>query len=387
MDPGAVLSTSVLLGAGASMDGGIPTSGQLLESVGGKLDDPRLHALFDAVHAGCLMRSASSRIGGAHPVWPTIEDVANSIDALIDRDMSDIAPFVASWNPFLKYMDEAEDVPVATSQRVARLLQRKFIDSSTGTLDTIHEDWSRWAADLVSAMRPRVSADSLLKRVRDQLPRIVSELLTIPSHADLSYLSDLFVLTQKGSQLPVATLNYDLALESVCESAGISISDGLEGWINGESDIFGSSEIALYKLHGSLNWQRDSEDYYRRSLITVNPTEPGIIFGGKNKLTTRGPYLDLLWRWRSEIAGTSQIIIVGYSFADSHVNGLLIQWARTEQPKRLVIVSRSTGWHHTSTGQWLLTHADRAPSFQLHHVASSARTGIAASITETLAPL
>ncbi|WP_421874671.1 SIR2 family protein [Mycolicibacterium wolinskyi] len=332
------------------------------------------------------MRTASAQITGRQPTWPTIEDVANSVDALIERDSSDIGPFVASWNPLLRHVDEADDISIGSTQRVAKLLQRKFIDASIGDIDTIHEDWSKWAADLVAAMRPSAS-NSLLIKLRDQLPRIVAELLEVPATTKLSYLADLFALVDGRKQLAVATLNYDLGLETICAESGVTVSDGLESWIDGETDIFETADIALHKLHGSLNWQRDSEDHYRRRIVTVNPTEPGIIFGGRNKLTTRGPYLDLLWRWRSELAKCSRLIIVGYAFADTHVNGLLIQWARTEQPKRLIIVSRSTNWHKTSTGQWLITHAGRAPAFQLRHVPASAKTGIAMSVQEALIPL
>ncbi|MAU84016.1 MAG: hypothetical protein CME34_19530 [Gordonia sp.] len=384
------VDVSVLLGAGASMDGGIPTSSQLVEKVGDRLTDPRLHAIFDAVHAGCLMRSASARIAGGSPAWPTIEDIANTIDALIDRNMSDIAPFVASWSPMLKYMDDAEDVSRATSQRVARLLQEKFAEASIGVTDTTNENWSEWATHLVEAIRPHSSTDALLRKLKNRLPHIVAELLAMPTDGDFEYLGDLFRLApEKADRLCIATLNYDLVVEAVCDSRGISYTDGLDEWGKGIPATFKGSKIALYKLHGSLSWQRDNDDHYRRSIVTVDAAEPGIIFGGKNKLTTRGPYLDMLWQWRSELASKRKLVIIGYSFADEHVNGLLVQWARTGGAKRLIVVSRSKTWHGTSTGQWLLSHASRTSSFDLQHVAGPARTGTGQSIAEameTLAP-
>lgn len=379
---------TVLLGAGASNDAGIPTSAQLVDRVGDRItDDPRLHAIYDAINAGCLMRSASSRISGVSLPWPTIEDVANTIDALIDHKNSDIAPFVAVWSPLLAYVDEAEDVSHATRQAVAKVFQQKFVDASRGETDTIDTNWASWAGDLIGALQPRPSADNLLRSLKRRIPFIIAELLAVPASADLSYLAPLLELRSEGEQLTIATLNYDLTIEVVCGKSKVSYSDGLESWIGGEPNLFGNASIALHKLHGSLDWERDAEDHYRRKIVTVDPAQPGIIFGGRNKLTTRGPYLDLLWRWRTELALKSTLVVIGYSFADSHVNGLLIQWARTTTARRLVIVSRSTSWHSTRTGQWLLTHATKTKRFELVHVAGTARTGTPRSVEHAMRPL
>ncbi len=377
--------TTVLLGAGASSNAGIPTSGQLVAKIGREINgDPRLHAIFDAIHAGCLMRSASSRISGSIPVWPNIEDVANTIDALIDRRNSDLAPFVATWNPLLQYLEQGEDVDQATRQAVARAFQPKFVDASDGKTDTINTDWAAWADTLVNALRPRSPTDNSLRVLKQRLPVIVANLLTIPEDADVSYLDGLLELRSDDHQLSIATLNYDLVIERLCMNHEVTYSDGLENWRSGKSELFGHAAVALYKLHGSLDWERDSEDNYRRKMDTIAPAEPGIIFGGKNKLTTRGPYLDLLWRWRSELATKSTLIIIGYSFADSHVDGLLIQWARTHVARRAVIVSRSTSWHATPTGQWLLAHARATPRFELKHVQRAADQGAAEAVDYVL---
>ena len=80
-----------LLGAGASVDAGVPTSVGLVNSIQTLLQcDPRIRRIFDFVVAGCSMREAWTQSGQAN-----IEDVANAVSALRYRRTSELTPFVS----------------------------------------------------------------------------------------------------------------------------------------------------------------------------------------------------------------------------------------------------------------------------------------------------
>jgi hypothetical protein len=66
----------------------------------------------------------------------------------------------------------------------------------------------------------------------------------------------------------------------------------------------------------------------------------GVIFGGGNKLTAEGPFLDLLIRFRDALRLHRDLLVVGYSFRDDHVNHCILTWLLSPQARRLTIVER-----------------------------------------------
>jgi hypothetical protein len=53
---------------------------------------------------------------------------------------------------------------------------------------------------------------------------------------------------------------------------------------------------------------------------------PALIFGGRNKLTAEGPFLDLLRVFKQELSRCTVLTVIGYSFRDDHVNEYISQW-------------------------------------------------------------
>jgi hypothetical protein len=385
------MAAVVLLGAGASRDAGLPTSAGLLTALRDKFDSEQANAFYDFLAAGVALRNASERASGRLSISPNVEDVANALDALIDRQRSDVAPFVASWHPLLSSGGLPSTIPFVATNEVSTILQQKFLEASNGQIDTIKTDWFELASRLISAFnQPRLS-DDILKKLRVRLPVEVLKLLSVPLGADLSYLAQLQGFTDGGTALPIATLNYDLTLESALKAAGYTYSDGLEGWINGSVDIFPAScDIHIYKLHGSADWEHNEAQSYRRSVDDMQSYQPAIIFGGRNKLTVRGPYLDMLWRWRHALEVASVLIIAGYSFADDHLNGLIVQWARTTYPggRKVIVIDPEFESNNSETARWLRLQRSRAGGAKLKLVviAKGAREGIPDALVTHSAP-
>jgi SIR2-like domain len=66
----------------------------------------------------------------------------------------------------------------------------------------------------------------------------------------------------------------------------------------------------------------------------------GVIFGGRNKLTAEGPFLDLLMRFKDALMDANRLIVIGYSFRDDHINHLVLSWLRgqSERSDRQMVI-------------------------------------------------
>lgn len=51
-----------------------------------------------------------------------------------------------------------------------------------------------------------------------------------------------------------------------------------------------------------------------------------MIFGAGNRLRPDGPYLDLYREFKDVLAEDRQVIVIGYSFRDAHVNEAVRRW-------------------------------------------------------------
>ena len=65
-----------------------------------------------------------------------------------------------------------------------------------------------------------------------------------------------------------------------------------------------------------------------------------MIFGRDFKLEAADPYLFYAYQFRRATLQSRLIVVIGYGFADSHINKMLIQALRTDEVRKLVVVSR-----------------------------------------------
>lgn len=146
--------------------------------------------------------------------------------------------------------------------------------------------------------------------------------------------------------LRVFSLNYDLCIEKVCgRDAKIERGFGDERnwhWKNFEDAPEANPVMFLYKLHGSLDWEREQNS----GLITLSD-EPSaiedynnaIIFGLTHKTQYIDPYLFLAYEFRRWTLEAKLIIIIGYSFGDDHINGIIKQALVRDKNCKVLIVS------------------------------------------------
>lgn len=338
----ARVTRTVLLGAGASVEAGIPASREMVRMVhAASSRNPLRKAIEVAIGGLKFQRGATDQDPFGEP---DIEEVYAALVALADRNRAFLAPFVGSWNDTLQNMDR----PVLTNVRQPGDLQElweKAIDAIANPKpsDSGDTSFSRILAEdrLLTALRAtmgqRVTFFSAAQFVRAEVLKACW--LKDPDAA--AYISPL-VSTCQSIPLRIATLNYDNSVELACSAKDVLYEYVLPGRATECTD----GALSLAKLHGSVNWQRGDGG---RVQVLDGPVRtdnrwpgPAMIFGAGTKLTVNGPYLDLLFTFRQWLQETDHLEVVGYSFRDAHVNHVIDTWFRFDDSKRMTVVDRSS---------------------------------------------
>jgi SIR2-like domain len=309
----------LLFGAGASKDAGLPDSFELTDRVLDAIkDSPEAKVLAFAVGGilfGGGVRGLNPRSRGAD-----IEALIRAVDRLDRRQESDVAPFVSAWHPHLLELER------------------------------------------MKPSRPRLAADpplSVFGAAREESMRVLRRILWT-SDSPFSYLAPIASILTRQRRLVIGTLNYDNIVERFCRAFAIPYSTGIPERSNYDPRVGYVQEsitegISLLKLHGSLNWSMHTPPPRRGPGLVEHPfvltwgdkapnfadirlALPGILFGGQNKLTADGPFLDLLFLFRAELLAAEHLTIVGYSFRDHHINAQLVDFANRSEQRSIVVI-------------------------------------------------
>lgn len=167
--------------------------------------------------------------------------------------------------------------------------------------------------------------DTIQSEVSPNIPHEIT-----PYHQLASWIQS----TSRNFPIEIFTPNYDILIESIFESRKIPYFDGFIGSNKAffdlhaiEYDVIPVRWTRVWKLHGSINWWRDSNnDVYR-----------GASQGGKNKpmifpshlkydQSRKMPYLAMQDRLGTFLAsGQPVLVVIGYSFVDQHLNEIINQ--------------------------------------------------------------
>jgi NAD-dependent SIR2 family protein deacetylase len=280
-------SEMLLLGAGASVEAGIPDAKTMAKKIVEKFDnDSRLKDLAKVVRFvnECLVVDARIRLSDMSIDCVDVESLYNAMSLLWKRDELEVSAFVQSW----------------------------------------HKDLSGISAE---------TFESIIMQIL-----ILLEDLTLIKDADkVRHLEPILNLLLKHDQVFVATLNYDNGIELMARAKGVLCDTGIEQWSRTGILDYRSDGVGLIKLHGSVYWLwswdartfaerlphriiRTKSHFDEKLPITVLVEAPMVIFGEHNKLTAEGPFLDLLKRFDQQLQDTDLLTVVGYSFRDAHIN-------------------------------------------------------------------
>jgi hypothetical protein len=326
----------ILLGAGASVDSGLPTAYGLTEQVYAALNDnasaSRETKLFGFVVAKLIVRQ--TRLGVSPFAKIDIESVYDGLKRVLLKDSDIISEFVNSWDP----MTDAT-FSQFNARSFAENLVRSFELSDRRSL-TGQARLNINNHRLNSAMTELDSAISGKNSRKIDLSTYIETLSTCltPSSFDHPHISTFLEFCSKHTEC-IASLNYDLILEKSCESQSISYDYGLKNWNLRRFVKFYGEELNIIKLHGSLNWYFDGDDEiyvgeerkYRKRAI---------IFGGQQeKLNANGPFLTLRHEFFSKLRNTNVFAIAGYSFSDEHLNALIRSWMKTRRKAKFILLN------------------------------------------------
>jgi hypothetical protein len=231
---------------------------------------------------------------------------------------------------------------------------------------------------------PKDQVDGLRRRINRaladacRLPRRDSA-LEPPFDSDPFFAHRTFfarIVRSRRTNLPrprVFTTNYDLAIERALDELGFPYIDGFSGTVDRRlnlafygldfhrvetttQSVLARAEGALYlhKVHGSLNW-RSSTDRDRltgleslevvQSDSSVDPGDLVLIYptAAKEGDTLAYPYSDLLRMLGDAVQQEdTAVLVVGYGFADQHINRLILRSLATN-PALSVFVADPVG--------------------------------------------
>lgn len=294
----------VLLGAGASVDAGIPHSAEMVSQIEVALEREwqPYRELYNYIRSA-IFYADGIRGTYAKDVSYNIERLVMSLDELARREEHPLYPFVGAWNPRLL------QVAGAHFENVASL--------KTKILEKLRLEW-----------------------------------IELSNYDKASYFEGL-VRFQRELNYPlrVFTLNYDLCVEKAYQAAygefperGFGKGDRL--WSHELLEDANPAEkyLYLYKLHGSIDWMLDPDSSrltFSDSTAKIKPDDGQIIFGITYKLQYVDPFLFLMYQLRRLSLEAKLLLVVGYGFGDEHINGILRQALRGSTDKRLIAVTWS----------------------------------------------
>jgi hypothetical protein len=236
-----------------------------------------------------------------------------------------------------------------------------------------------------------------LQRLRGEMLRSLFNVLKIDSAASVEYLSPLIQLAQRQGSLAIATLNYDRSIELLAQSQDVRCDTGIRSWLAGEALRWDEDGIRLLKLHGSIDWRitnaHEAGKLPLKRVVVDGRTseEPAIVFGEGGKLRSEGPFLELLLAWSAELRGADNLLVVGYSFRDDHVNELIARWFNGSPDRCITLVDpmEVQGWGQGWGPPTFVSHLahfrgenPNLPKKQFHHLQGGAGEYLASAVQQ-----
>jgi len=168
-------------------------------------------------------------------------------------------------------------------------------------------------------------------------------------------------IARRSTRLPrtkVFTTNYDLCFETAASRIHFVAVDGFSHTVpqefdsgyfaydlvrrdeNGTVPDFVPNVFQLYKLHGSVDWQRCEHSIQKRQ----EPDDPVLIYPRHSKFESsfEHPFLELMSRFQSAIRQPkTSLLVIGFGFNDKHLTQPILSAIRSNVGLRLAVVDPS----------------------------------------------
>ena len=196
--------------------------------------------------------------------------------------------------------------------------------------------------------------------------------LLLKSPDNLSYLSRFFPPFDSSSfpSTNIFTLNHDTILEGWLSQRKVEFIDGFTEPVNGvrywNTSILAksSSQVNLFKLHGSVNWFSFPPNTIQPGVISIgippnwdfrhtldpegkrqdsngsNGPRPEILMGTFNKMFdyTMGIFADIYSSFRQALHRTENLVVSGYGFGDKGINIQIVEWMYLSPNNKIILI-------------------------------------------------
>lgn len=180
----------------------------------------------------------------------------------------------------------------------------------------------------------------------------------------LNFLNKITSRKVSAPRVKIFTLNYDTLFEQAANRGGYTVIDGFSyvqprkfsgryfdiDFVNryqtriNKEESFEPKVFHLYKLHGSLTWERNGNDISMKS----NPADPLIIYPADEKYESsyEQPYFEMMSRFQQSLRKEDTILfVIGFGFMDKHIQNVIIEAVEQNPSFHLVIIQ------YNKTGQ------------------------------------
>lgn len=383
-------SYAVLLGAGASIDAGIPSSFAMTRRVYEELVEQRNNqqaALFGYVLTKLIGRRVLS---GGSPFDPVnIEEAYDTVLRLVNRDQDVLSDFVQGWDPILSFMKPAFDERAFITGIVESIQDQRRGRIDQGIIN-VDQHRLQSSAHAISAALSGSDYSQNSANITAIYIDILVKILASPSSPS-TYMDDLAAFCIQSDCI-TGTLNYDLLFEQSISRLQREVDYGLSEWNDRQIVRWNKGHIKLAKMHGSINWSGHADHF---SVLPDVPTferwqhsNALMIFGGQSsKLTPHGPFLQLRHLYESLLMKSDTLVVAGYSFGDAHINSMLKRWISTRKKAKMVVLDPSRVPFELDLFQssYAINGTDKHLNVQLVHVQKTAALGMRDAISEARA--
>ncbi len=340
--------TAALLGAGASVEAGIPTAMKITRKIYDLIAEDRRHDYIYSkalgyIIAGLLFQKSTK---GHSPYGELdIEEIFTVIAQIANREKLEILPFISSWHPAINLLDTK---PTYTTRNRSAFKDslRRLLDNRNRSAGSDIEREELYS--IIQKIANDVPKSGVFKNLVHLIMTKLAEITYVEDPSVVDYLKPLLLLTNLKF---ISTLNYDNTIELAASSAGTDYSIGVEDWTEHTHVSFAPDRLKLLKLHGSINWTK----YSARNTIGKGPRYIGlriktgrigggtrfgsyIVFGKGDKLTSIGPFLEIYNEFTASLEHVTHLLIVGYSFRDIHINTAVKKWFDTDTDRTVQII-------------------------------------------------
>ncbi len=206
-----------------------------------------------------------------------------------------------------------------------------------------------------------------LKPFREELERIIREAcrltLNVNAAPHKTFLDKITARKASEPRVQLFTTNYDTLFEQAAQEGGYAVIDGFsftfprtfsgryfdydivqrERTRLKDEESFVSKVFHLYKMHGSLTWEKTEQGIVQQ----VNSTEsPLIVYPASDKYESsyEQPYFEMMSRFQQALRKENTLLIVlGFGFRDKHIQNVILEAVNQNPSFQLVIVNYNAG--------------------------------------------